>query len=114
MCVKDMYYALCDHTKIVTRRTPGAVWLRAHMRAFHSKQAVRVWSRPDSGSLYGKLAGHVFYTHVCQQRLDAMTRVDVMLEGFPAWTVAQFHAAKFPGVPTSTNAYVFFFTYFPL
>ena len=116
MFTKDMYRALCQRTKIATRRLPGERWLRAHTRAFAYKQAVRVWSRAptDSGSLYGNLVGHLFYTHIFTQRLDAMTATDVMLEGFPAWTVAEFHAAKFPGIALDTTVHVLLFVFFPL
>jgi hypothetical protein len=116
MFTKDMYRALCQRSKIATRRIAGARWLRAHTRAFAYKQAVRVWSRAptDKGSLYGNLVGHLFYTHIFKQRLDAMTATDVMLEGFPGWTVAEFHAAKFPGVALDTSVHVLLFVFFPL
>ena len=116
MFTRDMYLALCNRTKIATRRMCGAVWVRAQMRAFTSKQAVRVWSRPptDRGSLQGNVVGHLLYTHCFQQRLDKITQADVMLEGFPDWTVAQFLAAKFKGVPTNTIVHVLFFVFFPL
>ena len=114
MFTKDMYHALFQRTKIATRRIVGPVWLRAHTRAFEYKQAVRVWSRADAGSLYGKLAGHLVYTHIFKQRLDTMTTTDVMLEGFPAWTVAEFQADKFPGVALDTTVHVLLFVFFPL
>ena len=90
--------------------------MRAHKRAFASKQAVRVWSRAptDAGTLYGNLVGHLFYTHIFKQRLDAMTQIDVMLEGFPDWTVDQFLKAKFPGVATDTKVLVLLFVFFPV
>jgi hypothetical protein len=116
MFTKDMYLALCDRTKIATRRIAGAAWVRAQKRAFALKQAVRVWSRAptDSGSLYGNLAGHLFYTHIYMQRLEAMTKTDVVLEGFPHWTVQEFLEAKFRGIPVATNVHVLHFVFFPL
>jgi hypothetical protein len=115
MITKDMYPALIAHTKIATRR----MWndrrglLTAHMRAAHMSQLVRVWSRPDAGSLYGRLVGHVRYTHTFDQRLDHITPSDVALEGFPTWSVEEFLDAKFPGKPLSTVVHVFFFMFYP-
>jgi hypothetical protein len=112
MITKDMHAALLAHTKIATRRIWNARLYTAHMRAAHMDQLVRVWSRPDAGSLYGKLAGHVRYTHMFDQRLDQITPYDVVLEGFPHWTVTQFQAAKFPGLPLSTVVHVFMFIFY--
>jgi len=115
LITKNMYHALIDHTKNNTRRNWSPSVKTAHIRAFHNKDLVRVWSRPDKGSLYGKLVGHVRYTHVFEQRLDDMTSFDVMLEGFPAWTVAEFLEMKgFKGLPLSTVVCVFMFVFFPL
>lgn len=115
MITKDMYFVLLTHTKIATRRMwenrPGIH--EAHVRAAHMGQLVRVWSRPDAGSLYGKLVGHVRYTHTFDQRLDQMTLFDVALEGFPTWSVADFLASKFPGEPLSTVVHVFMFMFYP-
>ena len=112
MFTKDMYHALLAHTKIATRRIWNNTLLTSHMRAAHNNQLVRVWSRPDAGSLYGKLVGHVAYTHVFNQRLDQITPFDVVLEGFPTWSVEKFLAAKFPGVPTCTVVHVFMFMFY--
>jgi hypothetical protein len=115
MITKDMYHALFAHTKIATRR----MWnnskgiFTAHMRAAHTRQLVRVWSRPDAGTLYGRLVGHVRYTHMFDQRLDHMTPFDVALEGFPTWSVEKFLAAKFPGQPLSAVVHVFMFVFYP-
>jgi hypothetical protein len=103
------------HTTIATRR----MWknskgiFTAHTRAARMRQLVRVWSRPDSGTLYGRLVGHVRYTHTFDQRLDQMTPFDVALEGFPTWSVEEFLAAKFPGEPLSTVVHVFMFMFYP-
>jgi hypothetical protein len=83
------------------------------MRAYQCGHMVRVWSRPDKGSLYGAFCGHCRYTHVFPQRLSAMTSFDVMLEGFPTWTVEEFLLAKFPGVPTETEVLVLMFMFYP-
>ena len=52
---KDMYTQLNNHTKTVTRRLWNSKLVRAHSTAHHNRQLVRVWSRPDSGTLYGKV-----------------------------------------------------------
>jgi hypothetical protein len=114
MITKDMYHALFNHTKIATRRTWGTAWHTAHCRAFQHNNLVRVWSRPDKGSLYGRLAGHVRYTHQFEQRLDQVTTCDVMLEGFPTWTVQEFLTRKFEGLALSTVVHVFMFMFYPL
>ena len=113
MFTKDMYHALHAHTKIATRRMWKTHLLAAHLRAAQNNQLVRVWSRPDAGSLYGKLVGHVVYTHTFEQRLDRITPCDVVLEGFPTWSVEKFLAVKFPGVPLETVVHVFMFMFYP-
>ena len=42
-----------------------------------------------------------------------MTTYDVMLEGFPDWTVAEFVAVKFPNLPLSAVVNVFVFVFYP-
>jgi hypothetical protein len=113
MITKDMFHALHAHTKIVTRRIWNDSLLTAHLRAARNHQLVRVWSRIDAGTLYGRLVGHVRYTHTFDQRLDQITSFDVVLEGFPTWTVRQFLDAKFPGLPMSTVVHVFMFMFYP-
>jgi hypothetical protein len=113
MITKDMYEALHNHTKIATRRSWNEQTTLSHTRALLNQQLVRVWSRKTSGSLYGSMVGHVRYTHTYEQRLDQMTAYDVMLEGFPSWTVAQFHEEKFRNVAKSTVVRVFMFMFYP-
>jgi hypothetical protein len=113
MFTKDMYFALHEHTKIATRRIWNVGLLNVHKRAAHMRKLVRVWSRPDAGTLYGRMVGHVRYTHTFDQRLDQITPFDVALEGFPTWSVGEFLDAKFPGVPLSTVVHVFMFIFYP-
>ena len=114
MITKDMYPALIAHTKIGTRRIWNERLLVSHMRTAQMNQLVRVWSRPDVGTLYGRLVGHVRYTHTFDQRLDQITPFDVALEGSPTWSVEQFLTAKFPDQPRSTVVHVFMFMFYPI
>jgi hypothetical protein len=114
MFTKDMWNALHTHTKIATRRLCSPAWVERQKDAWKHAQMVRVWCRPDAGSLYGHLAGHLRYTHVFQQPLCEMTKLDVCLEGFPAWTVERFCKEKFPRTKLNTKVWVFLFQFFPL
>ena len=114
MITKDMHTALMTHAKTATRRNNKMPWTNAHTNAFKSGHIVRVWSRPDAGSLYGRLAGHCKYTKVYQQMLSDMTRADVRAEGFADWTVARFIENKFLGLHINTKVWVFEFDFFPL
>ena len=113
MITKDMYHALMSHFKTITRRTCNQSWLESHTRAFRLGHMVRVWSRPDAGSLYGALAGHVHYTRVFSHRLGKLTVEDVRAEGFLNTTVLQFRNAKFPDCADDQLVTAFEFVFTP-